>query len=101
MVTVMRWLRQPKLWVTLASLAFIAVALVQQAGQLRQQSLAPWGGGGWDWAGRHLDQHPRQCLGLAGPARPFGPRGWPWFRCFCAPICSNTCRAGFGIWWSG
>ncbi len=41
-----RWLRQPKLWVTLASLAFIAVALVQQAGQLRQQSLDLLG---WWW----------------------------------------------------
>ena len=51
MVTVMRWLRQPKLWVTLASLAFIAVALVQQAGQLRQQSLAPLG---WWWLGLGL-----------------------------------------------
>ena len=51
MVTLMRWLRQPKLWVTLASLAFIAVALVQQAGQLRQQSLDPLG---WWWLGLGL-----------------------------------------------
>lgn len=39
-------LRQPKLWITLASLAFIAVALAQQAGQLRQQSLVA---NGWWW----------------------------------------------------
>ena len=36
---VIRWLKQPKLWITLASLAFIAVALIQQGGQLRQQNL--------------------------------------------------------------
>ena len=36
---VIRWLKQPKLWITVASLAFISVALVQQAGQLRQQNL--------------------------------------------------------------
>ena len=46
MVTGMRWPGQPKLWITLACLAFIAVALVQQAGQLRQQSLEPMG---WWW----------------------------------------------------
>ena len=39
-------LRQPKLWITLASLAFIAVALAQQAGQLRQLSLVA---NGWWW----------------------------------------------------
>ena len=42
-------LRQPKLWITLASLIFIAVALAQQAGQLRQLSLVANGGGGWCW----------------------------------------------------
>ena len=36
-------LRQPKLWITLASLMFIAVAIGQQAGQLRQLSLVPHG----------------------------------------------------------
>ena len=39
-------LRQPKLWITLASLVFIAVALAQQAGQLRQLSLVAHG---WWW----------------------------------------------------
>ena len=39
-------LRQPKLWITLASLIFIAVALAQQAGQLRQLSLVA---NGWWW----------------------------------------------------
>lgn len=39
-------LRQPKLWITLGSLAFLAVALVQQSGELRQQSLD---GHGWWW----------------------------------------------------
>ena len=42
----MRWLRQPKLWITLSSLAFIGLALVQQGGQLRGQSLDPRG---WWW----------------------------------------------------
>ena len=39
-------LRQPKLWITLTSLIFIAVALAQQAGQLRQLSLVA---NGWWW----------------------------------------------------
>ncbi len=39
-------LRQPKLWITLASLIFIAAALAQQAGQLRQLSLVA---NGWWW----------------------------------------------------
>ena len=39
-------LRQPKLWITLASLIFIAVALAHQAGQLRQLSLVA---NGWWW----------------------------------------------------
>ena len=39
-------LRQPKLWITLASLAFIAVALAQQAGQIRQLRLVAHG---WWW----------------------------------------------------
>ena len=39
-------LRKPKLWITLASLIFIAVALAQQAGQLRQLSLVA---NGWWW----------------------------------------------------
>ena len=39
-------LRQPKLWITLASLTFIAGALAQQAGQLRQLSLVA---NGWWW----------------------------------------------------
>ena len=38
--------RSPKLWITLASLAFIGVALVQQSAQLRQQSLDSQG---WWW----------------------------------------------------
>ena len=38
--------RQPKLWITLASLIFIAVALSQQAGQMRQLSLVA---NGWWW----------------------------------------------------
>jgi uncharacterized membrane protein YbhN (UPF0104 family) len=38
--------RSPKLWITLASLAFIAVALVQQSAQLGQQSLDDQG---WWW----------------------------------------------------
>ena len=38
--------RSPKLWITLASLAFIGVALVQQGAQLRQQSLDSQG---WWW----------------------------------------------------
>ena len=33
-----KW-RSPKLWITLASLTLIGVALVQQSAQLRQQSL--------------------------------------------------------------
>ena len=41
-----KFLRQPKLWITLASLIFIAVALAQQAGQLRQLSLVA---NGWWW----------------------------------------------------
>ena len=50
-------LRQPKLWITLASLIFIAVALAQQAGQLRQLSLVANGWwwlvlAGWGWLGR-------------------------------------------------
>ena len=36
-------LLKPKLWVTLASLAFIAVALVHQGEQLRQINLEPRG----------------------------------------------------------
>ena len=36
---VARWLRQPKLWITLASLVLIGVALVQQGGQLQEQTL--------------------------------------------------------------
>ena len=40
-----KW-RSPKLWITLASLAFIGVALVQQSAQLRQQSLDSQG---WWW----------------------------------------------------
>ena len=36
---VMRWLLQPKLWITLASLVLIGIALVQQGGQLREQTL--------------------------------------------------------------
>lgn len=42
----MRQLFQPKLWVTLASLAFIAAALWQQSDQLRRISL---GAGAWAW----------------------------------------------------
>ena len=41
-----KFLRQPKLWITLASLIFIAAALAQQAGQLRQLSLVA---NGWWW----------------------------------------------------
>ena len=41
-----RFLRQPKLWVTLASVVFIAVAALQQGDQLRQQNLD---GRGWLW----------------------------------------------------
>ena len=43
---VMRWLRQPKLWITLASLVLIGIALVQQGGQLREQTLDARG---WWW----------------------------------------------------
>ena len=43
---VIRRLRQPKLWITLASLTFIAVALVQQGGQLHRQRLDAQG---WWW----------------------------------------------------
>ena len=43
---VIRWLRQPKLWITLASLAFITVALAQQGEQLREQHLDAMG---WCW----------------------------------------------------
>ncbi len=39
-------LRQPKLWITLASLIFIVLALAQQAGQLRRLSLVA---NGWGW----------------------------------------------------
>ena len=39
-------LRQPKLWITLASLLFLAVAVVQQGDQLRDQSLDA---AGWSW----------------------------------------------------
>ena len=46
MVLVIRFLRQPKLWVTLASVVFIAVAALQQGDQLRQQNLD---GRGWLW----------------------------------------------------
>ena len=53
---VIRWLKQPKLWITIASLAFIAGALIQQGGQLRQQNLDAFGfcwlllGLGLSWA---------------------------------------------------
>ena len=40
-----KW-RSPKLWITLASLTLIGVALVQQSAQLRQQSLDSQG---WCW----------------------------------------------------
>ena len=40
----MSWLRKPSLWITLASLGFMAVALHQQSGQLMDQSLD---GRGW------------------------------------------------------
>ena len=43
---VMRWLRQPKLWITLASLVLIGVALLEQGGQLREQTLDARG---WWW----------------------------------------------------
>ena len=43
---VKRWLRQPKLWITLASLVLIGIALVQQGGQLREQTLDARG---WWW----------------------------------------------------
>ena len=39
-------LRQPKLWITLASLLFLAVAVVQQGDQLRDQRLDA---AGWSW----------------------------------------------------
>lgn len=39
-------LRQPKLWITSASLLFLAVAVVQQGDQLRDQSLDA---AGWSW----------------------------------------------------
>ena len=42
----MSWLRKPSLWITLASLGFMAVALHQQSGQLMDQSLD---GQGWAW----------------------------------------------------
>jgi hypothetical protein len=42
----LRSLRQPKLWITLASLAFIGVALHQQGAQLRELSLTT---AGWWW----------------------------------------------------
>ena len=42
----LKTLRQPKLWITAASLAFIAVALGQQSSQLRALTLAPHG---WWW----------------------------------------------------
>ena len=42
----MSWLRKPSLWITLASLGFMAVALHQQSGQLMDQSLD---GRGWAW----------------------------------------------------
>ena len=42
----MSWLRKPSLWITLASLGFMAVALHQQSGQLMHQSLD---GQGWAW----------------------------------------------------
>ena len=42
----MSWLRKPSLWITLASLGFVAVALHQQSGQLMDQSLD---GRGWAW----------------------------------------------------
>ena len=42
----LKTLRQPKLWITAASLAFIAVALGQQSSQLRALTLAPYG---WWW----------------------------------------------------
>ena len=40
---VIRSLLKPKLWITLASLAFIAVALVHHGEQLRQIKLEPRG----------------------------------------------------------
>lgn len=43
---VARWLRQPKLWITLASLVLVGVALVQQGGQLQEQTLDARG---WWW----------------------------------------------------
>ncbi len=43
---VIQVLRQPKLWVTLASVAFLAVAVSQQGDQLLQQNLD---GSGWLW----------------------------------------------------
>ena len=38
-----RILRQPKLWITLASLAFIGVALQKQSSQLQELSLSQEG----------------------------------------------------------
>ena len=40
---VIRSLLKPKLWITLASLAFIAVALLHQGQELRQINLEPRG----------------------------------------------------------
>ena len=60
----MSWLRKPSLWITLASLGFMAVALHQQSGQLMQQSLD---GRGWAWLllGMGLTWASILCNGLA------------------------------------
>ena len=60
----MSWLRKPSLWITLASLGFMAVALHQQSGQLMQQSLDGWG---WAWLllGMGLTWASILCNGLA------------------------------------
>ena len=93
-------LRQPKLWITLASLAFIAVALAQQAGQIRQLRLVAhgwWAGAG---VGPDLAQHPDQWFGLARPSARLdtpGPAVVPLF------VRSNLLKylpGGICIWWS-
>ena len=97
-------LRQPKLWITLASLIFIAVALAQQAGQLRQLSLVA---NGWLWLvlGLGLTWLSILINGLAWRdlliwlRHP--PQGVAVVPLFSGATFSSTCREGSGIWWSG
>ena len=85
-----KW-RSPKLWITLASLTLIGVALVQQSAQLRQQSLDSQG---WWWLllGLGLTWLSILINGLAWRVVCCGGlvlclRTWLWCRCLFAAIC--------------